>query len=305
MPKPCVVLFGEVLVDMFPDRQVLGGAPFNVARHLQAFGLHPVLISRLGDDALRAQVLQAMSRYGMDASGMQTDPEHPTGRVQVHLKEGGGHNFEILPQQAYDFINADIARQVMQSLQPDLVYFGTLAQRHGASRAALEAMLADCGALRLLDLNLRPPWYDLRILHDSLQRCDVVKMNEEELDALAVLMELQGNDMPARAASLIDRFSLQQVVVTCGGSGAWLFDTKAQSCHLQGDAVDADGVVDTVGAGDGFSSVLILGTVRGWPLELSMARANAFAAAVCGMRGAVPEDEGFYTPFLREWFQDE
>ena len=144
-----VVLFGEVLADVFPDRAVLGGAPFNVACHLQAFGLHPVLITRLGED----EVMNAMAQKGLDTLGVQFDKHYPTGQVRVHI-EDGGHRFEILPTQAYDFIHPGVARLTLLSAHPALVYFGTLAQRHTVSRQALKNLLRGAQSARFLDINL-------------------------------------------------------------------------------------------------------------------------------------------------------
>ncbi|NNM83413.1 MAG: carbohydrate kinase, partial [Burkholderiales bacterium] len=153
-----VVLFGEVLADRFPDGDVLGGAPFNVARHLKAFGLNPVLITRVGNDELKDELMRRMVDCGMETLGVQIDPEHPTGQVLVHF-EDGKHRFEIAPDQAYDHIHAGMAERASLSIQPDLVYFGTLAQRNKVSRRALCNLLR-CDAPRMLDLNLREPWYN-------------------------------------------------------------------------------------------------------------------------------------------------
>ena len=294
-----MALFGEVLADRFPDRSVLGGAPFNVARHLQAFGLHPVLITRTGNDALREELLASMERFGMDTLGVQCDPIHPTGQVIVHMEQGG-HRFEISPTQAYDFVHAGVARMVALSTQPDLIYFGTLAQRHKVSRRALNSLLQSVRAPRMLDINLRAPWYDAQTLKRSLLRADLLKINDEELTVIARLMRLPGDSAAAQARALIAQFSLQQLLVTCGADGAW---------HLDADGIETrtdrgmltGGIVDTVGAGDGFASVFILGTLQGWPASLTLARANRFAAAVCGIRGAIPDGLSFYQPFLQEW----
>ena len=113
-------IFGEVLADIFPDETILGGAPFNVARHLQAFGLHPVMITRTGNDALRTQFLQEMQRLKMDVSGLQIDAIYPTGQVKVKLTSDG-HQFEILEDQAYDHIHAGITHMVTMSLKPEMV----------------------------------------------------------------------------------------------------------------------------------------------------------------------------------------
>ncbi|MDP3687992.1 MAG: carbohydrate kinase [Sulfurimicrobium sp.] len=294
-----VALFGEILADRFPDRSVLGGAPFNVARHLQAFGLHPVLITRTGSDALREELLTCMEKSGMDTLGVQCDPLHPTGQVIVHMEQGG-HRFEISPNQAYDFIHAGVARMVALSTQPDLIYFGTLAQRHKISRRALNGLLQSVNAPRMLDINLRAPWYDAQTLKRSLLRADLVKINDEELKIIARQLRLPGDNAVEQARGLIEQFSLAQLLVTCGAAGAWHLTADGTLTYAEGGAL-ASGMVDTVGAGDGFAAVFILGTQRGWPASLILSRANRFAAALCGIRGAIPEDPHFYQPFLQEW----
>jgi fructokinase len=297
--KIAVVLFGEVLIDVFPDGNVLGGAPFNVARHLRAFGLHPVLISRTGTDELREEVIRAMLGFDMDTTGIQSDPLHPTGQVAVHL-EADQHRFEILDNQAYDFIHPAISRLVGMSVQPELVYFGTLAQRHSVSRRALSALLRSINRPSILDLNLRKPWYDTQILNRSLERADIVKMSNEELAALARILRLRGTNEKTQAAALIRKYQLDRVLVTCGKRGAWLLDKKGMQAE-DGNSSDAVELVDTVGAGDAFTAVFIVGTLLGWPTQRTLARANHFAAAICGIRGAIPHEQDFYRPFLREW----
>lgn len=294
-----VVLFGEVLADMFPDRTVLGGAPFNVARHLKAFGQNPVLITRLGNDALRDKVLGVMSENGMETLGIQLDKKHPTGRVQVHI-ENGSHRFEILPMQAYDFIHPAVVRMASLSVNPALVYFGTLAQRHEVSRRALKTLLRSTNAARFLDINLRAPWYDEKTLRLSLQNADIVKLNIEEVDILAEMLVLSGSEPQARVWELMTQFDLSQVLVTCGEAGAWQINQggKITTTSRQNQAIS---LVDTVGAGDGFASVFILGTLLGWPMHMTLNRANAFAASICEIRGAIPGHADFYQPFIEEW----
>ncbi|BAN35029.1 PfkB domain-containing protein [Sulfuricella denitrificans skB26] len=298
-----IALFGEVLVDRFPDRSVLGGAPFNVARHLQAFGLHPVLITRTGNDALREELLASMARFGMDPLGVQCDPVHPTGQVVVHMEQGG-YRFEISPNQAYDFIHAGVARMVALSTQPELIYFGTLAQRNKISRRALNSLFRSIGAPRMLDINLREPWYDAQTLKRSLLRADLVKMNHEELANIALQLKLPGDSAVEQAAALIKQFSLGRLLVTCGAKGAWQLTADGTETQTEG-SVPTGSIVDTVGAGDGFAAVFILGTLRGWPAGLTLSRANRFAAAVCGIRGAIPDDPSFYQAFLKEWKLDD
>jgi len=294
-----VVLFGEVLADIFPDRTVLGGAPFNVARHLKAFGQNPVVITRLGHDDLREEILNVMSQTGMELLGVQCGNNHPTGRVQVHFKDGL-HSFEILPEQAYDFIHSGVARMAVLSVNPALVYFGTLAQRSEISKRALKSLLRSTDAAKFLDINLRTPWYDKDTISQSMQYADIIKLNDEELDILAKMFKLVDSEPDRQVKKLIDQFGLEQVMVTCGEEGAWQISRDGKKVEAGVNNKVAK-VVDTVGAGDGFAAVFILGTLRHWPVAKTLECANAFAAAICEIRGAIPDHADFYEPFTREW----
>jgi fructokinase len=292
-----VLLFGEVLMDRFPDRDVLGGAPFNVARHLRGLGLAPVLVTRIGDDSAGATVVQAMERLGMAVQGVQRDAAHPTGRVEIHLG-ADGHRFEILPDQAYDHILAHDAQQIAHSVRPALIYFGTLAQR-AASHQALRALLQASDAHAFLDVNLRDPWVNRDVLRWSLQHADTVKVNEEELDRIAGWMDAGGATPVARAEALIANFGLQSLLVTRGEAGAWWLDSAGRHESVAGEPV-AD-LVDSVGAGDAFAAVCILGHLLQWPMPETLRRARHFAAGICRLRGAIPQDDAYYAPFSTAW----
>jgi fructokinase len=294
---PTVVAFGETLVDQFRDRNVLGGAPFNVASHLAAMGTHALLVTRAGKDALGDQLLQAMAARGLDIRGVQRDPARPTGRVRVS-ERASGHVFDILPDQAYDHIHVSMARMAALSAHPALVYFGTLAQR-GPSRRALRELLAAVQTCAFLDVNLRDPWVDPDVLDWSLRQAAVVKLNSEELLRLCAMFKLGGATPEACAAALLSSFGLQRIVVTEGAAGAWTIDRAGRIETVTGHALPT--LVDTVGAGDGFAAVFMLGMLRGWPLVTQLERADAFARAICGIRGAVPPTQDFYTPFIRDW----
>jgi fructokinase len=295
-----VIAFGETLVDQFRDRNVPGGAPFNVACHLGALGAHPVLVTRAGEDALGELLLQAMNERGLDLRGVQRDPARPTGRVRV-TETASGHAFDILSDQAYDHIHPGLARKVGVSSHPQMVYFGTLSQR-GDSRRALHTLLGALDVPAFLDVNLRDPWVDGDTLRWSLQRASMVKLNEDELMRISDLLTLDGATPKARAAVMVSRFDLKRVVVTCGAAGAWTLDRAGRAESVGGMALT--NIVDTVGAGDGFAAGFILGMLRGWPLADRLARADALARALCGIRGAVPPTQDFYTPFIRDWKLD-
>lgn len=300
----CVALFGEVLADVFADRSVLGGAPYNVARHLRAFGLQPLLITRTGNDSLRDTLLAEMEELGMDSSGVQCDPIHSTGRVEVHMQDHG-HRFDILPDQAYDYIHAGVTHMLTMAARPEMVYFGTLAQRNMESRLALDTFLsdaktsADAKSPRFLDINLRAPWYDAHSVRRSLQRADIVKLNEDELQELASMLKLSGLQPASWGQQLMERFALRYLIVTAGDQGAWL--RTADGMEIRCPAAPVSEFVDTVGAGDGFAAVYIFGQLMQWPLPQTMQRASAFASALCGVRGAVPATPDLYCRLMESW----
>lgn len=294
-----VALFGEVLADVFPEQSVLGGAPFNVARHLHALGLRPLLISRTGSDALREALLQEMAGLGMEVAGIQCDTDHPTGQVRVILEEDG-HRFDILPDQAYDYICSETTRAVIAKNSPRLAYFGTLAQRSGLSRLAAGQFLQACECPQFLDINLRAPWYDAEIITRSLQAADILKLNEEELAIIAVLFGLGSLSPEAQVRELQQRYDLQRILVTCGAAGCWLLDERQQVLCAAPVPIRQP-VVDTVGAGDAFAAVYMLGLIYQWDISVTLQRACDYAAAICRVRGAAPASMDFFRSFKQAW----
>jgi fructokinase len=298
LTTPTVAIFGEVLVDVFPDQNILGGAPYNVARHLQAFGVHAEIISRIGMDRLGEALMDEMMALGLETQGMQFDTEYPTGQVKVHLQDGA-HQFEILPDQAYDHINMAITQETMLTMQSDIKYFGTLALRNIESRLAAEQFLANAPCLKFLDLNLRAPWYTKVIIEFALRHADIVKMNDDELATVASYFELTGSpEQHARALQL--QFKLRQIIITCGAKGSWLLNAQSQVVEPS-ELANPIEVIDTVGAGDAYAAVFLLGTLYKWDIPITIDRASIFAGAMCGVRGASAPAINFYQPFMEAW----
>lgn len=297
-----IVVFGEALVDDFISEQVVGGAPFNVARNLAAFGLAPSVITRIGDDQAGALVRAEFERFGMSQQRLQVDAAEATGRVVVERADGQ-HRFIILPNQAYDHIEAVDAPAGASAL-----YFGTLVQRSHGSRAALQHLLRSSSAERYLDLNVREGQVNERCVYESLREADIVKVNEEELQDLFGWYTHTRHDtanmnhpsLRMACASLLRTFSLSAMIVTLGARGAMLFQADGPAI-VSASAAAPVRIVDTVGAGDAFSAIFLLGREQGWPLEDTLARANEFAGAICGISGAVPADVAFYQPFIARW----
>jgi fructokinase len=287
--KGRLCIFGEVLFDHFPDGQrVLGGAPFNVAWNLQALGQPVDFISRVGDDAEGKAVREAMRSWGMDTAGLQTDPEHPTGRVSVSL-EGGEPSYEIVAPVAYDRI------QPPDRSDCGILYHGSLALRDPVSRAALDALLESAPHTVFVDVNLRPPWWRKDQVLEWIDRAHWVKLNTEELELLS---QTQADARDA-ADDFLRSHDLQGLILTHGGAGAELFTVQGEHHQVSPDTDNR--VVDTVGAGDAFASVILLGLARNWPLSLTLQRAQSFASALVGQRGATVPDHAYYRKFIDDW----
>ena len=311
--RPVVtVVFGEALVDDFVTEQMVGGAPFNVARNLAAFMAPQLMVTRIGSDQNGAVVRAEFERFAMLESGLQIDRMEETGRVLVE-RSPGGHRFVILPEQAYDFIDPHQALAALAGVTPAAIYFGTLAQRGQRSHDTLYRLLGaidadgETGATRFLDLNLRDGQADRDCVTESLQAADIVKVNEEELQALFSWFfqidpatSLESEAVRAACRALLDMFSLEALIVTLGHRGSVYFGADG-ALIVNRDTPAPPFVIDTVGAGDAFCVIFLLGRARGWPLELTLARANEFAGAICAISGAVPGDIGFYDKWVTRW----
>ncbi len=288
--KP-IYVFGEVLYDCFPDgREVLGGAPFNVAWHLQAFGQAPVLVSRVGDDDAGHRILNAMSGWGMEQGGVQVDPHHATGRVTVSL-DRGEPSYEIVAERAYDFIVSD----AFPAADPGLIYHGSLALRNRASKEALEVLKARTKSTIFVDVNLRAPWWRREDVLAMLDAADWVKLNRDEL----ALLGDGGADLIASAERFRAKYALTGLVVTLGAEGALALVEDRKPIQVRPEPVTE--VVDAVGAGDAFASILILGLRLNRPLATTLERAQCFASELVQRRGATISDRALYRAYCEKW----
>jgi fructokinase len=289
-----IAIFGEALFDQFPDgQQILGGAPFNVAWHLQAFNQYPFFISRVGQDPKGDKIRQAMLAWGMAVDNLSCDPDHPTGTVQVIIDDGEP-SYEILDAQAYDFIAAppDSGRNY------DVIYHGTLALRNPTSAQALQDLTAQHRGKIFIDVNLRAPWWQKEAVKRWVGKAHWAKLNHDELMSLAPPQSTLQETMRLFLA----QHELEVLVVTCGSQGALAVSQAEEFIEV---APTADlNVIDTVGAGDAFAAVLLLGMQQSWPLQLTMERAQSFASALVTQRGATVQDLSFYRPFIDAWNLD-
>ncbi|PLY16003.1 MAG: carbohydrate kinase [Sedimenticola sp.] len=292
MSNPRPIIFGEVLYDHFPDGSVvLGGAPFNVAWHLQAFGASPLLISRVGNDQLGKNIQEAMTAWGMDTSGLQFDATHPTGTVDVSFTNGEP-SYDIVKERAYDFIDSD-GLPTMQ--QDSFLYHGSLALRHEVSRETLQGIRRDLAGLSFVDINLRDPWWSMELIEAILHDADMIKLNEDELLQITGHKDTDGHAVP----DLLKKYNARLLILTRGKAGADVYGATGDIIHVEPETTTH--VVDTVGAGDAFSSVLLYGQLLNWPIETCLRRAQHFASAIVGVRGATVSDIDFYRQFTNGW----
>jgi fructokinase len=283
--KYIVVGLGELLWDILPTGEQLGGAPANFAYMTALLGDRGIVASRVGTDARADQALNRLQQSGLTISHVQVDEVHATGTVQVQLGEQGKPAFTITEDVAWDYLQWTADWQQLAA-QADAVCFGTLAQRspqsHSTIRRFLEATSRD--ALLVFDVNLREPFYSAEVIAESLGRAEVLKLNEEELPILMSLCGLDGTGDEDCARHLMRVYDLQMVCLTRGACGSLLL-TAAKTIEHTGIRID---VADTVGAGDAFTATLVHHYLRKAPLERISEAANRMGAWVATQAGATP-----------------
>jgi len=293
------LIFGEILYDVFPEGQrILGGAPFNVAWHLQGLGLVPQLLTRVGEDG--EEILQTMQQWGLLTSTVQRDKCYPTGTVQVAIHQGNPH-FEIPPNQAYDYLEP-----YGEKLSGSLLYHGTLALRNLRSRQTFQTLLSTLHLPIFFDLNLRSPWWQPELVETYLKTATWVKLNEAEMALMdpsfqTILTQGTSQQLNIVLESFCRRYNLAMVVVTLGDQGALLKVSREPLLQMPTPKVP---IVDSVGAGDAFSAVVIYGLMQHWPALMILERAVTFATAICQMRGATRPDKTLYQTTLSQWHHE-
>ncbi|MBO5595633.1 MAG: carbohydrate kinase [Bacteroidales bacterium] len=278
-----VIGIGEALWDMLPEGKKLGGAPANFAYHASQFGLEGMAVSAIGQDKLGEEIVEALDEHHLPYHLDRV--EYPTGTVQVSLDSRGVPQYEIKTGVAWDNIPytkelADLARQCRA------VCFGSLAQRSPVSRESiglfLDAVPEDC--LKVFDINLRQDFYNKEVLDASFRRCDILKINDEELVVMARLFSLPGLALEEKCRYLIREYGLRMLILTCGVNGSYVFYEGGMS-FLDTPKVQ---VADTVGAGDSFTGAFVGSLLTGKPVTEAHETAVKVSAFVCTQSGAMP-----------------
>ena len=279
-----VVGFGEVLWDFLMKEGMykLGGAPFNFAYHTKQFGLNSLIISAIGEDDLGRKLEQAIQEKQLPYQLAHLPQE--TGVVNV-INTDGIPQYEILENKAWDYI--PLSEDVLQiAAQTQAICFGSLAQRNSVTRATLyaflEAMPAD--ALRIFDINLRQNWYSEEIITTSLQKANILKINEEELHILQQMFNHTNRNEENTCRQLMQDYQLDMLILTCGNKGSYVVSREEMS-YLTTREVEVE---DTVGAGDSFTASFIASILGGKSLREAHRIAAQVSAYVCTQSGATP-----------------
>ncbi|HUS34482.1 MAG TPA: carbohydrate kinase [Verrucomicrobiae bacterium] len=276
-----VLAFGELLWDVFPNGEVLGGAPANFCYRINSLGHEGRLVTRLGEDDRGRRAADLVGANGMSLKYVQWDDKHPTGTVPVELEATGSPNFTILPNVAYDHIETT-AELLALATRADCICFGTLIQRAETSRRTLHALLdAAPRALKVLDLNLRKDCYTPETIAASLERADILKLNESEAEILAWMFGLPDR-FASFAPAAVKQWNLTACVVTLGAKGVVAANHKGEFVQRPGHKVNA---VDTVGAGDAFTAGFLHCHFEDRSLDACCDFANALGALVSETRG--------------------
>jgi fructokinase len=278
-----VLAFGEILWDLLPEGPVLGGAPFNLACRLHLLGHQVHMASRLGRDELGRRARERMRALGLDEALIQWDDVKPTGTVPIRLDASGTPDFTIVPDVAYDYLEASDAL-LAAATRADCCCFGTLIQRHSVARNTLQAVLeAATDALKVLDINLRRDCYTAATVRDSLPRADLLKLNEDEVGYVADLLRLPASPLPEFADRVVETVDLKLCVITLGAKGVFAANAEGERAYEPGRKV---AVRDTCGAGDGLTAAFLDAFFAGAPLAECCRRGNAMGALVATQAGA-------------------
>ena len=281
--KRYIVGLGEALWDVLPEGKKLGGAPANFAYHAAQFGLDTIAISALGEDKLAEETIEALKEHNLNY--LMPRVPYPTGTVQVTLTGDGIPIYDIKENVAWD--NIPLTDEMLEiAKNARAVCFGSLAQRNVVSRENihkfLDATPKDC--VKIFDINLRQQFYTKEVIKESLKRCNILKINDEELVLIGRMFGYPGLDIENKCWLILGKYNLDMLVLTCGTNGSYVF-TPGQMSFQETPKVE---VADTVGAGDSFTGSFVGSILNGKPVPEAHKTAVQVSAFVCTQNGAMP-----------------
>ena len=283
--KNIVVGMGEALWDILPEGKKIGGAPANFAYHVSQFGLDSCVVSAVGNDALGKEIIDNLTSKGVNHH--INEVPYPTGTVQVEIDQAGIPQYDIKENVAWD--NIPYTASLKELAENTRAFcFGSLAQRNVVSRETiysyLDAMPQTDETLVVFDVNLRQGFYSKEILCSSMQRCNILKINDEELVTVSRMFGYPGIDLQDKCWILLGKYNLKMLILTCGINGRYVF-TPGRVSYQPTPKVE---VADTVGAGDSFTAAFIASILRGKSVAEAHQVAVATSAFVCTKNGAMP-----------------
>lgn len=280
-----VVGMGEALWDVLPEGKKIGGAPANFAYHVSQFGLPSCVVSAIGDDALGKEIIENFTSKGLDQ--LIAEVPYPTGTVQVEIDQTGIPLYDIKENVAWDNIPYTEHLDALAK-RTKAVCFGSLAQRNVVSRETinhfLDTMPIDDDSLIVFDVNLRQGFYNKEILCKSMQNCNILKINDEELITVSRMFGYPGIDLQDKCWILLGKYNLKMLILTCGINGSYVF-TPGNVSFQPTPKVE---VADTVGAGDSFTAAFIASILKGKSVTEAHSIAVKTSAFVCTQKGAMP-----------------
>lgn len=280
-----VVGMGEALWDVLPEGKKSGGAPANFAYHVSQFGLPSCVVSAIGDDALGKEIIENFTSKGLDQ--LIAEVPYPTGTVQVEIDQTGIPLYDIKENVAWDNIPYTEHLDALAK-RTKAVCFGSLAQRNVVSRETinhfLDTMPKDDDSLIVFDVNLRQGFYNKEILCKSMQNCNILKINDEELITVSRMFGYPGIDLQDKCWILLGKYNLKMLILTCGINGSYVF-TPGNVSFQPTPKVE---VADTVGAGDSFTAAFIASILKGKSVTEAHSIAVKTSAYVCTQKGAMP-----------------
>lgn len=280
-----VVGMGEALWDVLPEGKKIGGAPANFAYHVSQFGLPSCVVSAIGDDALGKEIIENFTSKGLDQ--LIAEVPYPTGTVQVEIDQTGIPLYDIKENVAWDNIPYTEHLDALAK-RTKAVCFGSLAQRNVVSRETinhfLDTMPKDDDNLIVFDVNLRQGFYNKEILCKSMQNCNILKINDEELITVSRMFGYPGIDLQDKCWILLGKYNLKMLILTCGINGSYVF-TPGNVSFQPTPKVE---VADTVGAGDSFTAAFIASILKGKSVTEAHSIAVKTSAYVCTQKGAMP-----------------
>lgn len=290
-----ITSIGEVLFDIYMNNKTIGGAPFNFIYHVNKITGNTNFISSIGNDNEGKTILNFLIDEGISTEYLIIDELNPTGKVIVNLNENKIPEYNIHTNVAYDFINLDDNQQKDIISESDLIYFGSLCQRHKISRNTIQTFF-NKGVPLFCDLNIRQNYFSKAIIEESLNACSILKINEDELKLIENLCLYKSNGYKDNIKQIMQKYNIDFIAVTKGENGADLFSSKDFTTYKP----NKKNIIDTVGAGDAYSAILALGILNNLNIERINILANLFAEEVCMQKGALLENKNIYNIYAEE-----